>query len=307
MTATHSTATTPRPRAGVLRAVALGAAAGLSLLALAACGGPPPQEGPPPPMSSTAPPPPSPELLGAPPAPPAPAAEPAPRPDFHMAPVANPEDMAPDERVRVYGHRYDYLDHPAARTEGGRDHRRRHHHGARGGAHAARDAHHGRAAFTHGAGGGAPGAKPASPAPEPKPPAAQPSSPGAHPSAPAASTATSTEGAGAPSAAASSAAASSAAAGGAPNRLNTDALSIPGAPTLDVPGFGKTPSKTVVAIGLLLLALAILALAIRGAPARKPRTAAASRPIDLGASIAATPHEPKADKPAQAEGDGKTP
>ena len=95
-------------------------------------------------------------------------------------------------------------------------------------------------------------------------------------------------------------------ASGAPNKLSTDALSIPGAPTVDVPGVGKTPSKTLVAIGLLLLALAIMVLAIRGVPARrKPRSAAASRPIDLGASIAATPHEPSADKPPRAEGETK--
>ena len=41
MTATQTTATTTRFRAGVLRDVALGAIGGVSFLALAACGGPP--------------------------------------------------------------------------------------------------------------------------------------------------------------------------------------------------------------------------------------------------------------------------
>jgi hypothetical protein len=116
-------------------------AAGLALVtlgALAACGGPLPGGGAPPPTSSAAvttea----SPELLGGPPAgsaarkaprpdvaatapvdsmpAPAPAAEPGPTFDFHpMAPVANPEDMPRDQRIAVYGHRYDYLDAKAA-------------------------------------------------------------------------------------------------------------------------------------------------------------------------------------------------
>ena len=64
---------------------------------------------------------------------------------------------------------------------------------------------------------------------------------------------------------------------GAPNTFNADWLSIPGVPTIDIPGVGKVPSKTVVAIGLLLLALAVVILAVRGAPAGYKRNATASR------------------------------
>jgi hypothetical protein len=282
MTATQTTATTTRLRARALRDLALGAMGGLSFLALAACGGPPPQAGaPPPPTASQTPPPPAPDLLGGPPEPPAPAA-PAPaaqRLFFEMAPVANPADMTPSERIEVYGHRYDYLDHGGARPAHGRHHHGHHHarHGHAGAA--ALAGHHARRATA----AGAAAARPAAPAPKHNPPVAPMLAP----------TATESEGA--------------AGSGAAPNSFSADWLSLPGAPTLDVPGFGKVASKTVVAIGLLLLALAIMILAVRGAPARKPRSAAAHRPIDLGAGIAATPPAAKANTPPPAEGDGKAP
>jgi hypothetical protein len=85
---------------------------------------------------------------------------------------------------------------------------------------------------------------------------------------PATSTAAQEEGAAASSASGSSAASSAAAS-------NTgDWMSIPGAPTVDVPGVGKVPSKTLVAIGLLLLALIVLILAVRGVPGRQPKAKA---------------------------------
>ena len=89
----------------------LGLAAGLTL-ALAACAGPPPEQTPPPPMASAdaAPPAqPAPDLAGAPPQ----AQQPPPQAyasdayDAGMDPIPNPEDLPPDARARLYGHRYD--------------------------------------------------------------------------------------------------------------------------------------------------------------------------------------------------------
>lgn len=93
----------------------LGLAAGLSL-ALAACAGPPPQQTPPPPMASADAAPPAqaaPDLAGAPPQdqPPPPQAYGSNAYDAGMDPIPNPEDLPPDARARVYGHRYDEARH----------------------------------------------------------------------------------------------------------------------------------------------------------------------------------------------------
>ena len=110
----------------------------------------------------------------------------------------------------------------------------------------------------------------------------QAATPAAHPALPPGATGDQETGASSQS----SAAASAAAADGAPNQFNADWLSIPGAPMLDVPGVGPVPSKTVVAIGLLILAIAIMMLAILGVPARGPPARPAAKeerkPLDLG-------------------------
>jgi hypothetical protein len=257
---------------GVIVGVALA-----GVLALGACGGPSPGAAPPPPTSSAPAPPPEPPLAGGPPEAPPP---PAPPLFFKMAPIPNPEDLPPGERVRIYGHRYDYLDHPG--------HRARHEHGrprphARHRVHGriylgpapsapAKPAHrHGRAPH-HAAPPSARAAKPAAKKPPrpAAPPASPPPSPGPSPRAPSSSP---------PAASAPPPAAPTPAAAGSapPNALNADWLTIPGAPMLNIPGFGKVPSKTVVAVFLLILALAILILAVRGAPGpRKPPPRAGS-------------------------------
>ncbi len=89
---------------------------GVLVLLVVGCAGPPPEQSPPPPMASAeaAPPVTSPDLAGGPPAAPTTPTESAeaPPPASHddsasMAPIPNPEDLAPPERARVYGHRYD--------------------------------------------------------------------------------------------------------------------------------------------------------------------------------------------------------
>jgi hypothetical protein len=77
------------------------------------------------------------------------------------------------------------------------------------------------------------------------------------------------------------------------NQLNLDWLSIPGVKTIDVPGFGPTPSKTVVAVVLLILVVLVLILAVRGSstPARARRRAAA-RPAPVNLSESGEPIQP---------------
>ncbi len=79
------------------------------VLLVAGCAGPPPAQSPPPPMASADATPPAPDLAGAPPetqpAPPPPSAQD--ESTVGMAPIPNPEDLPPNERARIYGHRYD--------------------------------------------------------------------------------------------------------------------------------------------------------------------------------------------------------
>ena len=107
---------------------------GVLVLLVAGCEGPPPEQAPPPPpmaSAEAAPQPASPDLAGAPP--PAEAA-PAPAPvdqTATMAPIPNPEDMSPQDRAHVYGHRYDQpaaKPAPALAYAASAHHRRRHHH-----------------------------------------------------------------------------------------------------------------------------------------------------------------------------------
>ena len=107
-------------------ATAILGAALLALLSLDGCSEGRPQPPAPPPMASAPPPATSPELMGGPAAQPATgeqaaAVEPpaASQQTFTpMAPIANPEDMAPQERAQVYGHRYDRIErHRRARFE----------------------------------------------------------------------------------------------------------------------------------------------------------------------------------------------
>lgn len=303
----------------MLRTMAGGAAA-LSLAALIGCGGPGPDNTPPPPPMASAPPPQAaPDLMGGPP--PghdtnAVGAQAETGPDggaFAMAPIANPEDMPTAERQRVYGHRYDYLDRGVGE---GRHHRfHHHHHGWRHhaylnhgpsahprGTHAAH--HHSLTAPVtphrlHKAHAGAPvpATKQAQPAPKVVTPAPKAPVAPAAPTATSKTTAISAE----PSAAASSSAASSAPPSSQPaaantgpaNKANLDWLSIPGAPTLDVPGFGKTPSKDVVAVLLLILVALVLLFAATGSTRRGPagrRRGSRQEPLTLGENAEAKTH-----------------
>lgn len=101
------------------RMKASGLVAGL-VLALAGCAGPPPEPAPPPPMAAaeSPPQPPTPDLAGG-PASAAPAPDQAqPEQTAQMAPIPNPEDLAPADRARVYGHGYDhYSRHRHERAE----------------------------------------------------------------------------------------------------------------------------------------------------------------------------------------------
>ena len=84
----------------------------VAALALSGCDQTAPQEAPPPPTATTEAPPPAPDLAGGPPPAEQPYAPP-PGPAYQgpayqgMAPIPNPEDLPPDERARIYGHRYD--------------------------------------------------------------------------------------------------------------------------------------------------------------------------------------------------------
>ena len=91
------------------RTTALGLTAAAALT-IAGCDGPPSEETTPPPapMANAEPtaPPPAPDLAGGPPEAPPPPVE-APVETATMAPIPNPEDMSPDQRAAIYGHRYD--------------------------------------------------------------------------------------------------------------------------------------------------------------------------------------------------------
>jgi hypothetical protein len=229
-----------------------------------------------------------------------------------MNPVANPEDMSPEQRVEVYGHRYDYLDE---QTGGRRVHRHhwtqeveaaptagsptyyaspRHHHRlhhrlehrrwARG--HAGwRRGRHGHWVAQPGHHHGSPAAA-ASAAPvharhhphharvAPKPPATAPST---GTPAPAASSAP-------PAATPPAPAAPTAVQPAANSGSNFDWLSIPGAPYVNIPGIGRVASKFITAAGLVLLAVVLLALAARAGRGPGPRR---RRPVEtIGAGPA---------------------
>ena len=163
---------------------------GVLVLLVVGCAGPPPEQSPPPPPMATAeaaPPPASPDLGGGPP--PAQAAAPptvAPGPNDRtagMAPIPNPEDMTPQERERVYGHRYD---HPAASAAAAipamaaRRHRHLHQwarntHVWRWTARAGIQPHHERRTQRAAAAGSVPVLRPSLPAPTPATAAAGPS------------------------------------------------------------------------------------------------------------------------------------
>jgi hypothetical protein len=174
-----------------------------------------------------------------------------------MAPIANPEDLPPEARARIYGHRYDHLD--GARTRLAADA------ALRPVRHDTRRLRRRERAPDVAAG----------PAPTTSPAAA---------SSNAAATAD------------DSVAASGTAAGGAPNSIDTNALSIPSAPMLDVPMVGRVPSKVLVATALLLLAAALMALAVRGLPRRgdTDKTQEDYRSTQLGETRAAPPRVPRA-------------
>jgi hypothetical protein len=236
----------------------------------------------PPPAAPPPPPAPSPELMGGPPEPPPAAAEqPGREPDAAMAPIANPEDMSPEERAQVYGHRYDYLDRAAGRrrvhgTIGGEADEQpsvvHHRHGRHETAGervdherwSARRGHRhvhakGHGATDHGAKTGTPNASPAAKVPpSAAPPGSAASPPVANPPS------------GAPPATAQSPASRVAPAPG----FNLDWLSLPGAPYVHLIGFGRVASKYIVATSLLIIAVVLLAFAAyrnRGArPARRP-------------------------------------
>jgi len=108
------------------RTTALGMAAGAALV-LAGCQGPPAsQSAPPPPTASNdSAPPPAPDLAGGPPI-----AAPVVGGDIQtatMAPIPNPEDMSPQQREAVYGHRYDHSGRSADGGETLGRHRARYH------------------------------------------------------------------------------------------------------------------------------------------------------------------------------------
>jgi hypothetical protein len=193
-----------------------------------------------------------------------------------MAPIANPEDMSREERARIYGHRYDYLDRPAAeaprrrhrihgevgrQAEAGGPYRpARHHHHRRGAGGARVDHeqwstrrghhhhHHLGQALARGAPGAASGLHAASPGAKTAPASAAPAA------SPPPATATPTN------------------SGASAQGFNLDWLSLPGAPYVKLLGFGRVASKYVVGACLLIIALALLAFA-----AHRNRQAQATR------------------------------
>jgi len=265
-------------------AAAMMGAALLALLALDGCDGQRPEASAPPPVASTPPPAITPDLMGGPPQQAAqPAANPPPVEEqtfTAMAPVANPEDMSPEERAQVYGHRYDHLTLAGERRSARRHHLTRyfigdgrrasaglgaHHHLTRYGRWR-RYAHGWRMLHAHGArtgrtslashsaakaqaGGGA------SPAPAEPATSATASAP---PAAPAAQ----------------------------PASANLDWLSIPGAPYVNLPGFGRVPSRFVTAALLLALAIALLVIAAGRGHAAGRRRRPAREAVGAGPAFA---------------------
>jgi hypothetical protein len=298
----------PKPRS----AMAILGAALLALLTLDGCSEGRPQPPAPPPMASAPPPATSPELMGGPAAQPATAQQAAAEQPAAsqqtftpMAPIANPEDMAPQERVQVYGHHYDRLEgrrhgrfiwgrysrrhsvrysisnghraghghaihHRFARHGRWRYGARRHHlhHAyAISGSGAAQTASHRQG--TAPAAGTAPSAQPPAPAASSSPPAAAPATPAPEPVAPATQ-------AGSPS---------------------LDWLSIPGRPYVYLPGFGRVASKFITAAGLLLLAIILLAVAAGRGRTVTPRRRPVRSTVGAGPAFA---DEPRAE-PAHTE------
>ena len=247
----------------LLRTAAMGASA-LGLLVMTACSASNGSEAPPPPVATEHHADRSPELLGGPP----PAAVRDQRAFPTMAPIANPRDMSRAERLRVYGHRYDQ----------GYGHRR----------HSAATAHSGAAAVTS-----APAAKPApAPAARPAPVAATPA-PVAKPTpAPAAAIAP-------PAPVVAVAPAAPAPAGSKfhlpslPHMSMPSWLSIPGVPSINVPGVAHpVPSKNFTGGLILLILLLVLIIAARGSGSgsRKPRSSTAKASPTVGPAEVA--HEP---------------
>ena len=296
-------------------ATAIWGAALLALLTLDGCSEGRPQPPAPPPMASAPPPATSPELMGGPAAQPATGEQaaavepPAPSQQTFttMAPIANPEDMAPQEREQVYGHRYDRLErHRHARFAW--SHYSRHHsvryyigdgpRAGRGHALHHRFVRHGRwryaahrrhlnhayavhrseAAQTpphrhkaRPAATASSSALPPASAASATPPAATPET-----SAPAPAPATPASQAGSPS---------------------LDWLSIPGRPYVYLPRFGRVASKFVTAAGLLLLAIILLAVAAGRGRTATPRRRPVRSTVGAGPAFA---DEPRAE-PTHAE------
>ncbi len=288
-------------------ATAMMGAALLALLPLAGCDGQRPEASTPPPVASTPPPAATPELMGGPPEHTAPI-EAASEPPIEeqaftsMAPVANPEDMTPDERVQVYGHTYDHPGLAGETRYAGRHHRVHAFvgHGRRasfGLAEHRRLAWRGR--WRHDAHGRhklhAPGAQSGA------------ASSASHESAraPGASDALR---ASAPAYAGPEAAPSAAVAANAapsppsaePAASNPGWLSIPGAPYVSLPGFGRIASRYVTAAVLLLLAIVLLAIAAgRGHAAGRRRRPARNA---VGAGPAFSDARPSEPSPSQGGG-----
>lgn len=266
---------------------------GAALLALAAldgCTAGGPDVPAPPPVANTAPAPRSPELMGGPPEQAGVREQRVTEPAFTtMAPIANPEDMTPEERAQVYGHRYDRPrrrvhargDHAAGEFAGGAHRQQRglaDHHvdgyrlAARHGYHQAAPARTARVAGADRTGASTapvPGVANPGPAAEvesPVPPA---------PLANAVQAAPATQPINARVAPAAG--------------PNLDWLSIPGAPVVTLPGLGAVPSRFITAAFLLVLALILLAVAA-GIGQSAPRRRAPRRAVGAGPAFAGDFH-----------------
>ena len=301
----------PQFQVRVLTSAAAWTAGALAALVLGACTEHQPEAAAPPPIVAPPLPATSPDLMGGPPnaaPPPARADSPA----AEMAPIANPEDMTPDERERVYGHRYD--------SRGRRQHGRRgqpteysapeaavvapsdavsaqtapirHRRGLH---HLLKPGHHRPVRQS-----GAPTAsmpptghtQHAAQSPQINRAAAPPPTVGsadqAAPSAPPpTSSAAMTRGAAAPAASTASTEppdTTSAAPGGPPN---LDWLGVAGTGSVNVPGLGRIPSRYVTAAMLVLLALVVMLIAAsRSRAARLARRRAPVNTIGSGPRFA---------------------
>ena len=239
------TGTTPTGK--MLRAAALGAARA-GLVALAACGGPPPQEAQPrpPPAEAPPPPPPPPGLAGGPPkvlrAPRGRRAPPGSSDFYQMAPV--PESGGPAARparpdLRPPLRRSETSGPASAAATAGEHHHRHHHHAPSevgGRQEPVRRSTIITAATTPPPGSAAQASAAAAPVRAPGQRRGTPRRPPRRrrPPPPPKTKARRRSGA------SGAGAATSAAASGAPNSFSADWLSIPGAPTLDVPGSARS-------------------------------------------------------------------